>query len=100
MATEQSSVLQHENSSFNFVSQTFDFKGRQTTRGDNEGSDEKEKQGEEPAPDEQTVPGEPEDISQRQDHQAEPVEQEQSEGVEQAQKYIDLLRDPKALNIQ
>ena len=82
MATEQSSVLQHDNSSLNFVSQAFDFKGRQTTRGDNEGSDEKEKQGEEPAPDEQTIPVEPEATSQHEDRQEEPAEQEKSDDVE------------------
>lgn len=32
MATEQSSVLHHDNSSVNFVSQTIDFKGKQTDR--------------------------------------------------------------------
>ena len=32
MATEQSSVLHQDNSSINFVSQTIDFKGKQTDR--------------------------------------------------------------------
>ena len=32
MGTEQSSVLHQDNSSFNFVSQTIDFKGKQADR--------------------------------------------------------------------
>lgn len=46
------------------------------------------------------MPVEPEATSQHEDRQEAPAEQEKSDGVEQPQKYIDLHRDPKALNIQ
>ena len=101
MATEQSSVMQHENSSFNFVSQTIDFKGRQMTRGDNDGSEEKEKQGDDPAPGgPPALTAEPEQVPQQEGQPAEPAEPQKSEGVEQAQKHIDLLPDSRALNIK